>query len=129
VSRPRRITVSRHPRSGERGSATVWVVALAGLLAALGAAGVLVGAAVAGRHRATSAADLAALAGASRAVLGDPSACAVAARIAAANGALLASCAQLAGAEVQVEVRVPVPLGPLGSGEARARARAGPAPP
>ncbi|MCU1604427.1 MAG: hypothetical protein JWP46_892, partial [Modestobacter sp.] len=63
---------------GERGSATVWVAALAGLLAAVGMAAVLVGAAVVGRHRAGTAADLAALAGAGRAVLGDPQACAVA---------------------------------------------------
>ena len=32
--------------AGERGSATVWVVALAGVLAAIGVAAVLVGAAV-----------------------------------------------------------------------------------
>ncbi|MCU1607308.1 MAG: hypothetical protein JWP46_3773, partial [Modestobacter sp.] len=43
---------------GERGSATVWVVTLAGLLAAVGMAAVLVGAAVVGRHRAGAAADL-----------------------------------------------------------------------
>jgi secretion/DNA translocation related TadE-like protein len=120
----------RRPRlSGERGSATVWVVALAGLLAALGAAAVLVAAAVTGRHRATSAADLAALAGAARSVVGDPAACSAAGRIAAANGAELETCALLPGAEVEVRVRVPVRLGPLGVADARARARAGPAPP
>jgi secretion/DNA translocation related TadE-like protein len=115
--------------SGERGSATVWVVALAGLLAALGAAGVLVGVAVAGRHRATGAADLAALAGAARAVVGDPAACSAAARVAAANGAELELCTTLAGAEVEVRVRIPVRLGPLGVIDARGHARAGPAPP
>jgi secretion/DNA translocation related TadE-like protein len=121
--------MTRRLLSGERGSATVWVVALAGLVAALGAAGVLVGAAVTARHRATSAADLAALAAASHAVVGDPAACAVAARIASANGAVLAGCAQLPGAQVQVEVRIRLSLGPLGSREAHGRARAGPAPP
>lgn len=115
--------------SGERGSATVWVVALAGLLAALGTAGVLVGAAVAGRHRATSAADLAALAAAVRAVVGDPAACSVATGIAAANGAELEACATLAGGVVDVRVQVPVRLGPFGTAHAHARARAGPAPP
>jgi secretion/DNA translocation related TadE-like protein len=115
--------------SGERGSATVWVLALAGLLAALGAAGVLVGVAVAGRHRAAAAADFAALAGAGRAVTGDPAACTAAAEVAARNGARLESCALLPGAVVDVRVRVPVRLGPLGVLDARGRARAGPAPP
>ena len=115
--------------SGERGSATVWVVALGGLLAALGVAGVLVGAAVTGRHRATAAADLAALAGAARAVVGDPTACSVAARIAAENGAQLQTCTSVPGGIVDVRVRVPVRLGPLGETEAHGRARAGPAPP
>ena len=50
--------------TGERGSATVWVLALAAVLATVGAAVVLVGAAVVARHRATTAADLAALAAA-----------------------------------------------------------------
>ena len=57
---------------GERGSATVWVLALAGVLALVGLAGVLVGAAAVARHRAGSAADLTALAAAGRAVLADP---------------------------------------------------------
>ncbi|MCZ2836239.1 Rv3654c family TadE-like protein [Modestobacter sp. VKM Ac-2985] len=114
---------------GERGSATVWVVALAGLLALLGAATLLVGAAVVARHRATSAADLAALAAAGRAVLGDPAACTVAQEIAAANSATLDSCQVDAGAVVEVHLHVPVRLGPLGVLDAPARARAGPAPP
>ncbi|MGZ4544723.1 MAG: Rv3654c family TadE-like protein [Blastococcus sp.] len=114
---------------GERGSATVWVVVLAGLIAVLGAAGVLVGAAVAGRHRAAAAADFAALAGAARAVVGDPSACASAADVALANGATLQRCSLLPGAVVDVSVRVRVRLGPLGVLQAPGRARAGPAPP
>ena len=68
----------RSRAAGERGSATVWVVALSGVLAAIGVAAVLVGAAVVGRHRATAAADLAALAAAEHAVRGDPGACAAA---------------------------------------------------
>jgi secretion/DNA translocation related TadE-like protein len=105
------------------------MVALAGMLAAVGMAAVLVGAAVVGRHRAGAAADLAALAGAGRAVLGDPQACAVAAGVAAANGAAVDSCSVGAGAVVEVRVRVPVRLGPLGVLDAPGRARAGPAPP
>jgi hypothetical protein len=70
-----------------------------GVLALVGVAAVLVGAAVVARHRATSAADLAALAGAVRAVQG----------------------ADACGA--------PARLGRLGVLSATARARAGPVPP
>jgi secretion/DNA translocation related TadE-like protein len=114
---------------GERGSATVWVLALAGLLAVLGMAVLLVGTATVARHRATTAADLAALAAAGRAVVGDPGACAAAERIARADGAALESCSVGAGTVVEVHVRVPVRLGPLGLAGARAHARAGPAAP
>lgn len=112
----------------ERGSATVWVLALAGLLAFLGAATVLVGAAEVARHRATAAADLAALAGAGRAAVGDPDPCAAAARVATANRALVDSCDVRADAVVAVRVHVQLRLGPLGVVQAPARARAGPAP-
>ncbi|RFU22225.1 Rv3654c family TadE-like protein [Geodermatophilus marinus] len=118
--------MTRHP---ERGSATVWVVALAGVLAALTLAVVLVGAAAGARHRAGAAADLAALAAAARAVRGDPEACAAAAAVAGANGARLRSCAVAGGAVVDVAVEVDVRLGPLGVRPAAARARAGPVPP
>lgn len=113
----------------ERGSATVWVVALSGVLAAIGVAAVLVGVAVIGRHRAAAAADLAALAAAERAVRGDPAACAVAEQVAGANGARLAACTVGGGAVVEVAVAVPVRLGPLGVLDAGARARAGPVTP
>ncbi|MGY1659815.1 Rv3654c family TadE-like protein [Geodermatophilus sp. SYSU D00705] len=112
--------------AGERGSATVWVVALAGVLAAVGVAAVLVGTAVVGRHRATGAADLAALAAAEQAVRGRSDACAVAARVAEANAARLTGCAVDGAAVVDISVTVPVRLGPIGVREATARARAGP---
>lgn len=115
--------------SGERGSATVWVLALSGVLAVLAAAVVLVGAAVVARHRAATAADLAALAAAGRASLGSDDACLVAADAARANAAALTGCTVDAGAVVQVEVRVPVRLGVLGSHTATGRARAGPVAP
>ncbi|MGR6967291.1 Rv3654c family TadE-like protein [Geodermatophilus sp. URMC 61] len=114
---------------GERGSATVWVAALAGVLAAIGVAAVLVGAAVVARHRATTAADLAALAGAEHAVRGEPGACAAAGEVAGANGARLTACTVGDGAVVEVGVAVPVRLGPLGVSRAGARARAGPVAP
>ena len=44
--------------SGEQGSATVWVLALSGVVAVVGVAAVLVGVAVGARHRATAAASL-----------------------------------------------------------------------
>ena len=77
----------RGVRRNDRGSATVWVLALCGVLMSLGAAAVLVGGAVAGRHRAEAAADLAALAAAGRAVSGAADPCAAAASVASANGA------------------------------------------
>ncbi|TFV64108.1 pilus assembly protein TadE [Geodermatophilus sp. DF01-2] len=116
----------RHRLAGERGAATVWVVALSGVLAAIGVATVLVGSAVVGRHRATGAADLAALAAAEHAVRGDPRACAVAEEVAGANGARLTGCTVGGGAVVEVAVAVPVRLGPLGVSSAEATARAGP---
>ena len=112
--------------TAERGSATVWMVALAGVLAMLGTAAVLGGAAVVARHRATAAADLAALAAAGGAVTGSPDPCALAADVAAANGADLTGCGVSAGAVVEIEVSVPVRLAGLGVHRAQARARAGP---
>lgn len=111
---------------GERGSATVWVVGLAAVLAVVGAAVVLVGVATVARHRATAAADLAALGAAQRAVTGDPDPCGTARRLAAANTAALTSCDAGGDGVVEVTVAVPVRLGRLGLHEATARARAGP---
>jgi secretion/DNA translocation related TadE-like protein len=102
------------------------VLALAGVLAVIGAAVVLVGSAVVARHRAGAAADLAVLAAAGRAVVGDPDACAVAARIAGANAAAVRSCSVGPDDVVEIRVRLPVRLGPLGVLHAEARARAGP---
>lgn len=110
----------------ERGSATVWVLALSGVLAVVGLAVVLLAAAVVARHRAGSAADLAALAAAGRAVRGDPDPCVAAGEIAAANGASLDECVVEDRAVVRVRVSVPVELGPVGERRATARARAGP---
>ena len=102
------------------------VLSLAVLLSFLAASLVAVGAVAVARHRATTGADLSALAAAARALEGSAAACGRAAELAAAQDARLVDCT-LAGdvAEVLVEVR---PAGWLGSlGAARARARAGPA--
>ena len=117
----------RRPADG--GLATVWAAVAVGMLMVALLVGLHVGSAVVARHRAESAADLAALAGAGDAVLGRTAACDRAGRIAAAAGAELSACA-LDGWDVLVEVRVPVPLrlGPAtgSSSDATARARAGP---
>jgi secretion/DNA translocation related TadE-like protein len=113
----------------DRGSATVWVLALSGVLVSLGAAAVLVGSAVATRHRAEAAADLAALAAAGDAVTGAGGPCATALSIAVANGAALEACTVLPGNVVQIRVGVRVTMGPLGERWAHASARAGPVSP
>jgi secretion/DNA translocation related TadE-like protein len=114
--------------TGDHGSATVWVIALSTVLAVVGAAVVLVGAATVARHRAEAAADLAALAAAGRAAAGEPGACGLAAEVARADAATLISCSVGGDAVVELRVSSPVHLGRLGSWAASARARAGPVP-
>ena len=108
-------------RRGERGAATVLVVAMAGVLmfvmAGLAAAGGLVTA----QRRAQAAADLAALAGAST----PADACGAAQEVAAANAAALDGC-RVDGREVTVEVSVPGPRVPWRDVRVTAEARAGP---
>ena len=79
---------------------------------------------VVAHRRAQAAADLAALAGASALARGEDR-CAIAATVAAANGARLTACLP-AGREVLVTVSVAGPRGPGGVAELTARARAGP---
>ena len=119
--------MTRRP-TGERGSATVWVIALSAVLAVVGTAVVLVGVATVARHRAGAAADLAALAAAGRAARGEPGPCGLAADVAKANAATLVSCTVDVDAVVDLRVSVPLRLGRLGSWTANARARAGPVP-
>lgn len=110
---------------GTRGSATIWVLAMATALWTVAVGAMLVGQARAARHRAGAVADLAALAGASRTRAGTP--CKPAAAVARVNGGGLVTC--VVRGEI-VDVVVEMPLGRLGSltGErtVRARARAGP---
>lgn len=111
----------------ERGAASILVLALSALLGLIASTVVAVGAVGTARHRASTAADLAALAAAGRALEGAAAACAAAQDVAQAQGAGLGAC-RLTGdvADVAVEVRPAGPLGRLGS--ARGSARAGPAP-
>ncbi|MFW0793631.1 Rv3654c family TadE-like protein [Gordonia sp. CPCC 205515] len=113
--------------SDDRGFATiVGAFAIAAVVAATIAVGYF-GAAVVARHRAQSAADLAALAAAQDHVRGEPNPCATAQQIVTEQrtGAQLVRCAP-DGADVVVRTAVPVPLGPFGLRRAEASARAGP---
>lgn len=113
-------------QDGDRGSATIWTV---GAIAALMAVTVLVvwlGGAAATRHRAASAADLAALAAAGNVVDGERAACEKARWITDRMGVSLHSC-RLEGSEALVEVVAQPPAVLSGFGPAEARARAGPA--
>ncbi|MFC5994541.1 Rv3654c family TadE-like protein [Pseudonocardia hispaniensis] len=112
---------------GDAGVATVWaalaVVAILGIVLAA----IDLGAAVAARHRAEAAADLAALAAAAEAARGQEPACERARRTAELTGGRMRRCA-LIGWDAQVEVTISRRLRLLGPADAHARARAGPAP-
>lgn len=111
--------------SSDRGSATIWLLALSSLVALVVAAGVVRGVATVGRHRVESAADLAALAGAQRVLYGPAAVCAEVGRVASGNGVSVTRCAVSADI-VDVIVRRPIRIGRLGSWVASAEARAGP---
>jgi secretion/DNA translocation related TadE-like protein len=88
--------------------------------------GVYLGSAVVARHRAQSAADLAALAAAERLVAGRETACAWATAVADRTKGRVTSCTVEA-LDVVVTVEVDVRLGRWGLRAARGAARAGPA--
>lgn len=115
--------------AGQRGSASIWVLACSALVLFMGLVVSLRTAAVLARHRAEAAADLAALAAAGR--IGYASdVCAAAAPVAVANGGRLVNCrASLdIGARsgtVDVVVSVPIDLAGMGLEQVTASARAG----
>lgn len=108
----------------DRGSAVPFAVACLGLVLLLGVALGVAAAMVADHRTAQSAADLAALAGAS-AVADGGDGCVAAGSIAAGNGATLSDC-RVEGADVRVTVVVGGPRWLGGRGDLRAQARAGP---
>lgn len=121
----------RAPR--DRGSVSVWVLACCGLLIMVGTAGVLRAEAVLGRHRAESAADLAALAGAGQIGVGDDI-CGAVRTVAAANSAKVASCVPAVAADgrsgtVRVQLTLTVHLPVIGARTVTASALAGRDPP
>ena len=105
------------------------VFAAAGIAVIIGVLvfGLQLGAAITARHRASAAADLAALAAAGHAVWGAQVACGRAGQIATAMGATLAAC-ELDGWEARVEVRAELSFSLLIDDAAVGRARAGPVP-
>lgn len=88
-----RIAIQRAGLGADRGVATVWVAVTAAALCTVFAVVLALGQAVAARHRAGGAADLAALAAADRALEGAVVACETARRVAVAQGAVLLRCA------------------------------------
>ena len=113
-------------RDGQRGSASLLVVTLSGVVLLLGLAAAFVTATAAAHRRAQSAADLAALAGAVARQRGED-ACSGAADVARGNGAELRACAVL-GDDVSVTVRVASPELAGHTWQVFGRARAGPDP-
>jgi secretion/DNA translocation related TadE-like protein len=110
----------------DSGSGTVYVLMVIVLLLAVLAAALMLGQTLVARHQAASAADLAALAAADRALEGSAAACAVAAAIASAQEARITAC-RLHGEIVEIDAAVSLPAALSRFGPAKARARAGPA--
>jgi secretion/DNA translocation related TadE-like protein len=109
----------------DRGSGTVWMIALMAVVWVVAVVAMSAGGVRAARHRAYAAADLAALAAASHAMDGSVRACGVAAAIARAAHARLTRCAlraRIAGVRVVVASHVIA----FGSVQITATARAGP---
>ena len=92
----------------DRGSATIWVAIACLVTWSVAIFALSVGGVIAARHRAASAADLAALAGARTLVAGVGDPCAAAQRVAAAAGARVVACDVLANGSLQVVAEVSV---------------------
>ncbi|MGW4624579.1 Rv3654c family TadE-like protein [Streptomyces rubiginosohelvolus] len=107
-------------RGADRGVATVWVAVTAAGLCTVFAVVLALGQAVAARHRAGGAADLAALAAADRALEGAEAACEAARRVALAQDAAIVRCA------VQGEVADVTARAGFGPYLPTVRSRAGP---
>ncbi|MCA1272103.1 helicase [Streptomyces sp. 7G] len=107
-------------RGADRGLATVWVAVTAAGLCTVLAVVLSLGQAVAARHRAGGAADLAALAAADRALEGAEAACEAARRVALAQDAAVVRCA------VQGDVADVTARAEFGPYLPTVRARAGP---
>ena len=108
VSTGRGASVRAVARRGEAGSGTVLVLCVACVLWCAGVGAAWVGAAVVARHRASAAADMAALAAADRARAGTGAACAAATRVARGmHGRVLRCSVRRRVADVTVAVSLP----------------------
>lgn len=111
----------------EGGSGSVLVLAAILCIFALTWAVVVMASVAAAAHRARSAADLAAIAGATAGLTSPGTECAVAARTAAANGSRVVTCSGESVTSLDLTVLTPLPLRWPGlPTDATARARAGP---
>jgi secretion/DNA translocation related TadE-like protein len=118
--------VSGHDRPGrDQGSATIWAVAGIAALCLVAVVALTLGAVVQTRHRATAAADLAALAGAVYAPYGASVSCARARWVTSGMHVRLTSC-RLSGWDVLVEVSAMLPGGLDRFGPVAEHSRAGP---
>jgi secretion/DNA translocation related TadE-like protein len=123
------VSRSRRGERAERGSASIFVLVGSALLLVIGLSVAVRTTAVLARHRAESAADLAALAGAAQiGVSNDP--CPAADTIARANRALLIACradvdATGRSGTVTTQVQVEVSFAVIGTRTVRSTARAG----
>jgi len=97
-------------RPSDAGSATIWMLTTSALLGLVALVALALSAGFVAHRQAAAAADLAALAGASRSLTDEVLACSAAEEVAAENGASLRSCA-LQGASLLVYVVVD-PEGP-----------------
>ncbi|RJL20405.1 Rv3654c family TadE-like protein [Bailinhaonella thermotolerans] len=128
---PRRVGRSAGPltrgRYGSRGSATVWVAGVIGLVWVVVVVLVSIGAIRDARHRAQAAADLSALAAARQAHTGERTGCGRASAIAEANRARMVRCGITQDGIADVTTEVVLSEVATGVRHAiRARARAGP---
>lgn len=110
--------------AADRGSLTVVACAVVMALLMVLALAAYLGAAALARHRAAAAADLGALAGATKALQGSDVACSRSRQLVEANGATMTGC-RMEGLDVLVEASARVWIG--WSATATGRARAGPA--
>jgi len=118
----------RKRRPADQGSATLWAVGGIAVLFLAAAMVLTVGGVVQTRHRATSAADLAALAAAVGVADGDTGACGRAAWVADRMRVRLTGC-RLVGWNAQVEVSAALPDALGGFGQVTAHSMAGPGDP
>lgn len=114
----------RRELRGEEGAATVLVIALAVVVCSATMLVLAVAVLTVTRHRAESAADLAALSAARHAMEGERAACTVAQKAVAAQAARLEKC-RLDGLDIVLTVAVTPPGRLAGFGDLRATARAG----